>query len=107
MRKPRRHPFVREPRTLGDFKERQTAYKLVFSSPAGQMVLRDLMGFCRAGESTFHPDPRTHALLEGRREVFLRIQDHVELTTDQAVAVFGGMTLRPEEINPNVPDDDL
>lgn len=39
----------------------------------GEKVLADLRKFCRGDQSTFHQDPRIHALLEGRREVFLRI----------------------------------
>lgn len=39
----------------------------------GQKVLADLRKFCRGDRSTFDADPRIHALLEGRREVFLRI----------------------------------
>lgn len=39
----------------------------------GEKVLADLRKFCRGDRSTFDADPRIHALLEGRREVFLRI----------------------------------
>jgi hypothetical protein len=39
----------------------------------GRKVLADLNRFCRGNASTFHADPRTHALLEGRREVLLRL----------------------------------
>jgi len=45
-------------------------------------VLKDLAAFCRAEESTYHPDPRAHAVLEGRREVFLRIQSHLNLSSE-------------------------
>jgi len=48
-----------------------------------QIVLEDLAQFCRSNESTFHEDPRAHALLEGRREVWLRIQKHLQLTPDE------------------------
>lgn len=46
-------------------------------------VLRDLAKFCRAHDSTFHPDPRVHATLEGRREVWLRIQENLQLDIDE------------------------
>jgi len=52
---------------------------------SGERVLADLARFCRANESTFHADPRTHALLEGRREVWLRICGF--LGVDSAMAV--------------------
>jgi len=46
-------------------------------------VLLDLTKFCRAHKSTFHADPRVHALLEGRREVVLRILEYLNLTEDE------------------------
>lgn len=45
----------------------------------GQKVLADLGRFCRANSSTFHPDARTHALLEGRREVILRLLSFLKI----------------------------
>lgn len=41
----------------------------------GEKVIADLRDFCRANKTTFDADPRVHALLEGRREVILRIFD--------------------------------
>jgi hypothetical protein len=46
-------------------------------------VLKDLAKFCRAHESTFHQDPRGHAVLEGRREVWLKIQEFLNLSIDE------------------------
>lgn len=64
---------------------RQFAYRRVFDlkSPYTEVVLNDLARFCRANESTYHTDPRLHASLEGRREVFLRLQHHLQLTPEQ------------------------
>lgn len=59
------------------------AYALAFGSPAGKAVLADLIPFCRAIETTFHEDPRLHAALEGRREVFLRIQRFSSLSAEE------------------------
>lgn len=64
-------------------------YRDVFSSPAGERVLADLARFCRAHESTFHADPRVHAVAEGRREVWLRIQRNLELTDEQLWGLYG------------------
>lgn len=63
---------------------RQRAYLVTFDdkSELAKQVLSDLAKFCRAGESTFHPDPRVHAVLEGRREVWLRIQQHLKLDSE-------------------------
>ena len=46
-------------------------------------VLKDLQTFCRADSTCFHADPRVHAALEGRREVYLRIMDHLKLSTKE------------------------
>lgn len=65
---------------------RQRAYRRLFAGTPQDgdvdAVMRDLATFCRAHQTAFHPDPRTHALLEGRREVFYRIADHVGLSLD-------------------------
>ena len=59
---------------------RHQDYVQTFKGPVPDRVLADLARFCRANESTFHPDPRVHAVLEGRREVWLRIQKYLRLT---------------------------
>ena len=69
---------------------RATAYRRVFAGPNADVVLRDLAKFCRAGKSTFHPDPHIAARLDGRREVWLRVQDHVHLSNDQLMKLYGG-----------------
>lgn len=64
-------------------RRRQSAYRTLFSGPIADIVLADLAVFCRAATSTFHPDPRVHAVAEGRREVWLRIQNHLNLSDEQ------------------------
>jgi hypothetical protein len=66
-------------------RSRQTAFQQTFkkNDVAADAVLKDLEKFCKANESTFNPDPRIHALLEGRREVYLRIKDYTTLTPDE------------------------
>ncbi len=71
---------------------RKRSYLTTFGNPIGQNVLRDLAKFCRAHETTFHSDPRVHAALEGRREVFLRIANHMNLSTDELYHLYGGLT---------------
>ena len=68
---------------------RQQAYRLVFTGPMADKVLRDLARFCRANESTFHSDPRMHAVLEGRREVILRICKHLKIDTQTFLKMYG------------------
>ena len=67
---------------------RRHQYQLTFRSPPGQIVLADMARFCRANDSTFHPDARVQAMLEGRREVWLRIQDHLHLPPDELFTLY-------------------
>ena len=59
---------------------RRTAYVKTFVNPFGEEVLADLAKFCRANQTTFHDDARKHAVAEGRREVWLRIQAQLNLS---------------------------
>lgn len=61
------------------------AYNRVFDrqSPFTETVLRDLAKFCRAHETTYSPDARIHAVLEGRREVWLKIQEYLNFTVEE------------------------
>lgn len=59
------------------------AYQQTFAGEPAKVVLKDLARFCRAHESTFDADPRVHAGLEGRREVWLRIEEYLRLTPEQ------------------------
>jgi hypothetical protein len=70
---------------------RQQAYRQVFNpeSQATIKVLKDLARFCRANDPTFHADARMHAVLEGRREVFLRIQKHTGMNTNDFLKLYG------------------
>lgn len=61
-----------------DFLRRRKAAYMAALAQAPD-VLADLKRFCRADTTCFDPDPRIHAALEGRREVWLRIQEHLEL----------------------------
>ena len=63
--------------------KRRTAYRAALQNPMGDIVLDDLAKFCRAHESTGHSDPAVAARLDGRREVWLRIQQHLRLTDAQ------------------------
>lgn len=65
--------------------QRKAAYARVFNIHAkdGEAVLTDLAEFCRAHSSTYDPDARLSDRLDGRREVWLRIQQHLQLTNDQ------------------------
>lgn len=72
---------------------RRTAYVRVFDfdNANANAVLADLFKFCRAEESTFHLDPRAEGRLDGRREVWLRIQHHLRLTPEQLWQLYSGI----------------
>jgi hypothetical protein len=93
-------PRKREPRTAeqitADLSELQQAYCTTFMGAAGQIVQEDLADFCRANESTFDADPRMHAVLEGRREVWLRIQNTINLTVAQQFALYARLVPQRE-----------
>lgn len=65
------------------------AFTIVFKNEtfpeASALVLKSLEKFCRFRESTFHPSERVHCLLEGRREVMLKIDDYLNKSVDEIV----------------------
>lgn len=77
---------------LQKFLKRKQAYTAVFplDNQAVIDVLEDLAKFCRANQTTFHPDARLHAVLTGRHEVWLRIQQHIRLPEAELWARLGG-----------------
>jgi hypothetical protein len=89
-------------RALDFVRARKRNYQLALSSPAGQEVLIDLARFCRANESCFHADARLHAVAEGRREVWLRIQQHLNLKPTELFNLFAGKQFQ----FPGEPDDE-
>lgn len=67
-------------KVLSFFQRRKRAYCAI-----PREVLADLALFCRADKSCWHPDPRIHAVLEGRREVWLRIQSYINMPAEQLI----------------------
>lgn len=59
---------------------RGQSYRLVFKGIHAETVMVDLAKFCRANHSTFHKDPRVEGVMQGRREVWLRIAAHLNMT---------------------------
>ncbi len=62
---------------------RAQAYHHTFSGIYGEKVVADLAKFCRANSSTFHTDPRLEGIMQGRREVWLRIANHLNMTEEE------------------------
>ncbi len=67
---------------------RGQAYRNTFKGIHAETVIEDLAKFCRANESTFNTDPRLEGILQGRREVWLRITQHLNLTEDELWSFF-------------------
>lgn len=77
--------------------DRKKAYQLTFPDGAAHtnIVLEDLARFCRANESCVVPgDHDRTLLLEGRREVWLRIQQHLNLFPHELMSLFTGKGIR-------------
>jgi hypothetical protein len=74
------------------------AYRLCFGSPAGQAVLKDLAPFCRAILTTREPDMPME-LLEGRRQVYLRIMNIMNLTPEEIRSISLGFPTRQGDNN--------
>jgi hypothetical protein len=63
---------------------RKSAYKVAFGGNSGKRVLADLKRYCRANKPTFSgEDSLKAAFLEGRRDVFLRIQEHIHISDQE------------------------
>lgn len=77
-------------RALDLLRIRSRDYRLAFSTVPAQNVLIDLAKFCRANETCFQADPRMHAVLEGRREVWLRLMNHIRLNPEELYAIYEG-----------------
>ena len=66
------------------FRSRKIAYQQTFNNGvASKAVLVDLAKFCRANDTTFNKDPRLSAVLQGRHEVWLRVQQYLNLTPEE------------------------
>jgi hypothetical protein len=81
------------PEIIALLNERKKSYQAVFGGARRERteVWKDLERFCRGTTSTFHADPRVHAALEGRREVYLRIQQHLDLSPEELADLYGAV----------------
>lgn len=71
---------------------RKGAYARVFAGKPltgdVEAVMSDLMAFCRGDTTPWHVDPRVHALLSGRHEVYQRIRHFTTLPLDKLVELY-------------------
>ncbi len=73
-------------------RDRKRAYQLTFNAAdaANRQVLSDLAKFCRAHETCVVPGDRDLSLiLEGRREVWLRIEQQLNLPPETLYMLAG------------------
>lgn len=83
--------------TMAFLRGRKSAYKNTFSTSnfASRIVLEDLAAFCRANETcVVVGDHDRTQILEGRREVWLRINQHLNLTPEQLFELYTGKGLQ-------------
>lgn len=91
---------------LKDTDELKTAYQIVFGNDAaGKAVRADLARFCRADEPCWSEDQRHHARLEGRREVWLRIEAQMKLTVEELLERRLGYSYTVVKIEPEDEDN--
>jgi hypothetical protein len=74
-----------EQKALDEIRRRKQGYVHTFKPEDrfASIVLADLHRFCRGGESTFHIDQRANDVLQGRREVLLRICNYIGMTESE------------------------
>lgn len=91
--------------TFEFLRRRRTNYQQAWGTqPAAQEVLMDLAKFCRANESCIvkdregRVDVQQTLILEGRREVWQRIQNHINLQPSQLYSIYTGHQFNPEAL---------
>lgn len=86
-------------RGLELLRNRSSSYRAVFlgHGTATDEVLKDLARFCRAHESTFHYEHSMSDRLDGRREVWIRIAHHLNLSEEQLWSIYGNRSITDTE----------
>lgn len=74
--------------TLDFIFDRKRAYQLVFRSPSGAIVLRDMAKFCRATSPPWGASPEETARYVGRNEVWHRIIEHLNLSPEELFQLY-------------------
>jgi hypothetical protein len=73
------------------------AYRMVFNSPSGRIVLRDLAIVCHAATSTLADeegvDMQATLVRAAKRDVFLRIAHFLTLDADQLIRLAVGVPI--------------
>ena len=78
---------------MSKLSQRAIAYRKTFENPEGRKVLADLRRFCWATLPTADVNNvHTTFLLEGRREVWLRIMAHLQITEEDVYTLIEDYT---------------
>lgn len=77
--------------------QRHAAWSRVFAGPDGQVVEKQLAIFCRANVSTFDPDPIRSAYLQGRKDVWILMQNYRHLTPMQLAVIYQAATFEDKD----------
>lgn len=73
---------------------RKKSYQSIFgpSGAIGSDAMKDLAKFCYAAKSTAVPNRDLSMVLQGRREVWLRISEHLHLEPEELSTLYGAVT---------------
>lgn len=76
--------------TLAFLGLRKKSYQSIFGAAgaAGSEAMKDLAKFCYANNSTAMPDQYLTATLNGRREVWLRICQHLHISEEELTRLY-------------------
>lgn len=80
--------WTRYQRILDFLRLRKRAYQLAFSNRNNSTVLKDLAKFCYANKTPRCTDLYRLGVAAGRREVWLRIQEHLNLQPDELYELY-------------------
>ena len=79
--------------TFGDrefWMQQKQIYHRAFM-PLDSLLMKDVSRFCKVKVTVARDNPNLTYLLEGRRQFFLRIQQHLELDEEALAALFPNM----------------
>jgi len=74
---------VRSFKDVSDFVRVKNAYRSLKETRAGLVILRDLAKTCNAASTTFDKDPHKQSFNAGKRQVWLRIQNMINVPDDE------------------------
>lgn len=89
---------------IDEFKDWKSGYQ-IFRTPEGQAVLHDLLEYCHFLDDTFLPDAHERSAREGRRQVFLRIIQALNLSVEELLQVWKHRWVKPVVLPANDNDE--